>query len=232
MIARLAVLIPHEARMQFRYGIYAAYAFVVAFYVIVLYWGGALLPDWVPAMIIFTDPAAVGFFFLGALMMLEKAETVRAALAITPIGVMDYFWAKSLTLTAMALISVTILTPLIHAGANGPMLAAIVVLTSLHYLGIGVPAALYFRTVTSYLIGAAGWLMPIIAPAFFAVLDPMPAWAIIVPAASQLRLILVATGAATATPAETALMFADAALAAAGTIWLAKWRLEKEFGRQ
>lgn len=232
MMARLAVLVPHEARMQFRYGIYAAYAFVVTFYVIILYWGDAFLPDWVPALIIFTDPAAVGFFFLGALMMLEKAETVRTALAVTPISAMDYFWAKALTLTAMALVSVTILTPLIHTGANWPMLAVVVVLTSLHFLGIGVPAALYFRTVTSYLIGAAGWLLPLIAPAFVALLDPMPAWAILIPAASQFRLMLVATGAATASPIELAAMFAVTALAAVGTIWLARWRLEKEFGRQ
>ena len=48
------------------------------------------LPDWAAAFIIFTDPAALGFFFLGALMMLERSEGVRTALATTPLSLLDY----------------------------------------------------------------------------------------------------------------------------------------------
>ena len=55
---------------------------------------GPHLPAWAPAFIIFTDPAALGFFFLGALMMLERSEGVRTALAVTPLSAADYLTAK------------------------------------------------------------------------------------------------------------------------------------------
>lgn len=230
MARRLATLIAHDARLQFRYGIYFAYAFVLAFYIIVLLYAGPYLPAWLPALIIFTDPAVLGFFFLGALMMLEKAEDARSALAITPISAADYFWAKTTTLTTMALIAVAILTPFLHEAVNWPMLFAIVALTSIHFIGIGVLTAFYFKTVTSYLIGAAGFLIPIIAPGFIALMDPMPLWAILIPSVSQFKLILIATGATSANAGEIAAMFIIALLAALGTVWLAIRSLKKELG--
>ena len=78
-------LLRHDARLQWRYGIYAAYGVVLAFYVALLVSGRQRLPAWVPGVIIFTDPAALGFYFLGALMMLERAEGVRTALAVSPL---------------------------------------------------------------------------------------------------------------------------------------------------
>lgn len=230
MANRLGTLILHDARLQMRYGIYFAYAFVIGFYVLALIYGGPYLPAWVPALIIFTDPSVVGFFFLGALMMLEKAENTRNALAITPVSAANYFWAKTATLTSMALIAVSVLTPFLHQGANWPMLAATVVLTSVFFLGLAMPAAFYFKTVTSYLIGAGGFITPIVLPGFLALMDPIPQWAIIIPTVSQFRLILIATGAGTASTLELTMMFAILFLATAGSVWFAIHSVEKELG--
>ncbi|MBU1175135.1 MAG: hypothetical protein KKH72_07000 [Alphaproteobacteria bacterium] len=225
-------LVAHETRLQFRYGIYFAYAFVVAFYVGVLVWGGAYLPPALVGFIIYSDPAVLGFFFLGALMMLEKAEGVRRALAIAPVSASAYFWAKALPLTLLGLVAVATMAPLVHAAVDWPVLMAAVALTALAYLGIGVPIALHFRTVSSYLIGSAGLMMPIILPAFLAFLDPMPAWAMIVPTAAQLRLIMIGTGAASDGFGAAVLMFAVALAGTVAAIWFGLERLEKEIGRK
>lgn len=230
MAARFTTLLMHDARLQFRYGIYYAYGFVILFYAASLYWLGQFFPDWVPGFVIFTDPAVVGFFFLGALMMLEKAEGVRQALAITPVSPVEYYWAKTLPLTGLALIAVIVIALFAHEVSNLPMLIGIVVLSSVHYLGFGVPVALHFRTVTSYLVGAGGIFIPIIVPGFIALLDDMPWWAIIIPSASQLRLILVATGARSGGIGEIAAMFAVSAIAALLTCWYATHRLKAEIG--
>ena len=232
MASPLLTLIAHDARLQFRYGIYFAYAFVLVFYIAVLLYGGAILPSWFAGLIIFTDPSVLGFFFLGALMMLEKAENTRSALAIAPISAAHYFWAKSITLTAVSLIAVSILTPFVHESVNWPMLLAIVGLTSIQFLAIGVPTAFYFKTVTSYLIGAAGFLIPLVGPGFVALMDPMPVWAILIPAASQFKLILVATGAGSASISEVAAMFTLATLATIGAVWLALRSLKRELGHK
>ena len=232
MSGLLATLVIHETRLQFRYGIYLAYAFVVAFYAGALVWGGAYLPPAFVAFIIYTDPAVLGFFFLGALMMLEKAEGVRLALSVTPVAPRAYFWAKALPLTALGLVAVVIMAPLVHAGIDWPVLLGAVLLTALAYLGIGVPIALHFRTVTSYLIGSAGFLMPVILPAFLAFLDPMPGWAMIVPTAAQLRLIMVGTGAVDDGPIAVTVMFVIALASAVAAVWFGIKRLEKEIGRK
>lgn len=230
MAARLATLIAHDARLQWRYGIYIAYAFVIVFYVLMLVQLGQYLPDWMPALVIFTDPSVLGFFFLGALMMLEKAENTRSALAVAPISAADYLWAKTITLTLVALAAVLVIAPFVHSTINWWLLITIVTLTSLQFIGIAVPAALYFKTVTGYLIGSAGFLAPIIGPGFIALLDPMPVWAILIPAASQFKLILVATGTHSASLNEIAFMLIVSTIAAVAAIALALHLLRREIG--
>lgn len=232
MSGTLGALLRHDLRLQWRNGIYVAYSFVIGFYVVVLLQFGAVLPDWLVGLIIFTDPAVVGFFFLGALVMLERGEEVHAALAVTPLRAGQYLVSKVMTLTVMSVIAVVVLAAVLHGSVNTPLLVAATGLTSLAFLGLGIPAAFYFRTVTGYLVGAAGWLLPISAPAFVALLDPMPAWAIAIPTASQLRLILVALGFAKASGTETSGMLFISAGFAAAALWWGKIRLTKELGQK
>jgi fluoroquinolone transport system permease protein len=221
-ILRLCI---HDMRMQFRYGIYYGYAFVVAFYLLILVWLGEYFPSWIPGLIIFTDPSVLGFFFLGALMMLEKGENTRAALSITPLDPAQYFWSKTITLTMVSVLAVCTIAPFLHTDINWSLLLIAITLTSVQFIAIGVPAALHFKSVTSYLMGAAGFLTPVVAPAFIALMEPMPTWTIVIPAVSQFKLILVATGASEADWTVTAAMLVIATLAATASIWWALSRL-------
>lgn len=228
----VATLIAHETRLQYRYGIYGAYAFVIAFYVGVLIWGGDILPPVFTAFIIYTDPAVLGFYFLGALMMLEKAEGSRLALSVSPINAGAYFTAKAVPLTLLGLVAVAIMAPLIHGDTDWPVLIGAVLLSALCYLGVGVPIALHFRTVTSYLIGSVGFLLPLVVPSFLACLDPMPVWAMLFPTAAQLRLIMIGVGAASDGFGAITLMFATTLIGTLGAVWFGLKRLEKEIGRK
>lgn len=226
----LGTLIAHDARLQYRYGIYPAYAVVVALYVALLQLFGTHLPPWLPAVIIFTDPAALGFFFLGALMMLERSEGVRAALAITPMTSAGYFASKATTLTGMALVACTAILLASRDPANPPLLLLSVALTSIQYVGLGVPIALRFKTVNGYLIGSAILLTPVVAPGLLALLDPFPTWLLVVPAVAQQRLMLISTGTVAGLP-ETAVALAVATTAAIGAVWFALASLRRELGK-
>lgn len=230
-MSKAAVLLAHDARLQYRYGIYVAYAFVVGFYIAALTLGRGILPDWAVAALIYTDPAAVGFFFLGALMMLEKAEGVRAALAISPVTSLHYLIGKLISLTALAVIASAVLL-LVHGAAPHPaLLIATVTLISLTFIGIGVPVAILFRTVNEYLIGSSAFLTPLIAPAFLALLDPMPAWLAIWPPVAQFRLLLVSLGYAEADDPAIVFMLVVCAAGAVGALWLALASLRRELGK-
>ncbi len=231
MVARALTLAAHDIRLQWRYGIYLAYGFVLAFYVGILVGTGSYLPDWVPAVIIFTDPAAVGFFFLGALMMLERAERVANALAVAPVAPADYFIGKCVTLTGVALIAGAVLLLFVYRPSNPALLISAVALTSVQYLGIGVPIALRFETVSAYLIGSAGFLTPVIAPGALALIPGLPLPFLVIPAAAQLRLMLVATGAISASGGEIAFCLLVSLAATAGAVWFALRALKREFGR-
>ena len=231
MSGRALVLIGHDARLQYRYGIYAAYAFVVAFYVALLVWAGPFLPPWFVGLVIFTDPAAVGFFFRGALMMLERSEGVRTALAVAPVAPGDYLIGKTVTLTGVALLACCVLLAFVHEAPNPVLLLVGVALTSVAYVGIGVPIALRFRTVTGYLVGSGGFLVPLIAPGFLALLEPTPLAVLVIPAAAQFKLILVAVGAGSVDALGMGISLVVCALSAIGAIVLALTFLRRELGR-
>lgn len=230
MTRMIATLIAHDARLQFRYGVYAAYGVVVAIYVGLLLTFGSVVPPWALAVLIYTDPAALGFFFLGALMMLERAEGVRTALAVSPVGAASYIAAKVATLTTLALLASLAITAAHPRGSNSALLLSTVALTSAQYIGIGIPIALRFRTVSGYLLGSAALLTPLIAPAFLALLEPFPSWLLIIPAVAQQRLLLIATGTEVST-VEIGLALLVAIAACAAALGLGHASLKKELGK-
>lgn len=229
---RFQTLLMHDMRQLHRFGILYAYATVIAMYILVLTQWGQYFPNWLPALIIYTDPAVVGFFFIGGLALLEKSENTRTALSVTPISAANYFWGKTLPLTGLALVATLVISFFLPAETNHFMLAISVVLMSAQFLGIGLFAAFRFKSVTSYLIGAAGYLVPIILPAGFAFIADMPLIAQFWPPAAQLRLILIATQAApTPDLLSQSILWAITLLGAIAGIWFGIWATNIELGR-
>ncbi len=225
-------LLVHEMRLQLRNGIYYANGFVLVFYISILVFAADYIPSWALALFIYTDPSVLGFFFLGAQMMLEKAEGTRIALATTPMSASTYFWTKTITLTGIALVVVTIIALVAKADINWPLYLASVIFTSITFISIGFPIAVRFKTVTGYLVGSAGILTPITLPMFFAVYDPIGFWAMFIPTTAQFRLVLVSVGTFEASGIETTIMVSIVALTAAGVAAFAIRALKKEFGEK
>lgn len=232
MLKRLKILLPHDFRLQRSYGIIAAYSFVIFGYAILLYLGRDTIPEWFVAVIIYTDPSVLGFFFLGGLMMLEKSENVRVALAMTPISSREYLLSKYLTLTALALIAVTILALLTHSSINIALLVATVIPTSLFFVSLGALIARRAKTVTAYLIGSLPILLPIVMPMFLVLIDPYPIWINLIPTTAQFWLVLVAMGTVSATWLQIISTLIWVIISAILTFWLAQQKLQEEFGEK
>ena len=228
-MTRLAVLLAHDLRLLRRYGIIYAYTVVIALYAAGLYFAGPIMPAWAIGGIIYSDPAVLGFFFLGAMMLLERAEGPRLALAVTPISARDYVLAKTLALSLLALVAVLVLGLLAGHARLGLLLAAVAVVSAC-YCGLGILAGLRFRTVGSYLMGSAGVLTPLILPGLLGFLNPMPGWAVLVPPAAQLRLVLLGTGAASAGWGEMLGLFAVATTTATVALWAAMRAVQRQMG--
>jgi fluoroquinolone transport system permease protein len=225
-----AKLLAHDGRLFYRYGIIAANGVVVALYALGLYLGGEAIPKQVIGFVIMTDPAVLGFTFLGGLMMLENSEQSRTALAITPLSAARYVAAKTIMLTAITLVAVVVLALFLHFEINWWLYLATVILTSIHYIALAAAIAPRFKTVTGFLVGATGILTPVIVPGVLAIFIALPTIFIALPAVSQFRLMMVALGTDPATPAEIAAMLAVSVMAAMGTLWFARRTLQIEFG--
>lgn len=93
-----------DMRFQARYGFYMLYGFLTALYVVLLH---AFPQSWrenAAAILIFSDPAAMGLFFMGAIVLLEKSQRVTSSFAVSPLKAFEYVCSKVLSLSLTALL--------------------------------------------------------------------------------------------------------------------------------
>lgn len=98
-------LMKQDFRFQARHGFYIVYAFVSLFYIIILHWMPVDIRDDVAPVIVLMDPAAVGFFIVGAGVLLERSQGVLNPIFVTPIRLQDYIWSKAITLAILGFVS-------------------------------------------------------------------------------------------------------------------------------
>lgn len=106
---RLRNLFLLDMRFQAKYGFYFLYAVLTVIYFIIL---SALPENWLEkaaAVLIFSDPASMGLFFMGAIVLLEKSQHTPCALAVSPVRPMEYIAAKVGSLAVISLAVAAIL---------------------------------------------------------------------------------------------------------------------------
>lgn len=106
---RLKSLFLWDMRFQAKYGFYFLYAVLTVIYTMILY---ALPENWrekAAALLIFSDPASMGLFFMGAIVLLEKSQHTPCAFAVSPVRPMEYVIAKLSSLSAISLVVAAIL---------------------------------------------------------------------------------------------------------------------------
>src|SRR5438270_5307074 len=110
--------------LQFRYGFY----FVSAFFILV--WVGFLRPlphdgrinfGLVLAGLMVLDLTITNFYYMGAMVLLEKGEGTLTSLVVTPLRAAEYLLAKILSLMLLALLEGTVLAILINGFNFNPL---------------------------------------------------------------------------------------------------------------
>lgn len=152
-----------DIRFQWKYGFYAVYAIFTAVYLLALSVVPISARRVVAAVMIFTDPAAMGLFFMGAIVLLEKSQRVNSSLAVTPIRVWEYVLAKLLSL---ACISVAVGLILAVAGglSNIGLCVTGILLTSCLCSACGLIAAIKSSTLNQFILFAVPFELWICLP--------------------------------------------------------------------
>ena len=152
--------------LLFRYNILPAALFAAMAYLLAL----TQLPSyagsekWI-AFLIFSDPTALGFIFIGAMVLFEKDNGTLQVLRVCPLQAWQYLGAKALSLTLLA---VPITLVMAWAGRlenlNWLMLITAVVLSSLFFVLVGFISVSRTKTLNQYILIVPWVLIPLFLP--------------------------------------------------------------------
>lgn len=97
-------LLKKDILLQWRQGFWLVYLVVCAIYVIVLLNIPREQRMTVSLVMILSDTTMLGVIFIGALILLEKQQSVIHSLFITPLKPGQYIWSKTLSLSLIAVV--------------------------------------------------------------------------------------------------------------------------------
>jgi fluoroquinolone transport system permease protein len=165
---RLVTAIRLDARLQFRYGLYAVTAIVVAVWAVALWFfaeglrphAALLVPVFVTGNLLMTT-----FYFVAALVLFEKGEGSLSAIATTPLRDGEYLLSKVLSLTALALVeSLVIVALLSGAQARWGLLLPASALLAAIYTTLGFIAIVRHDSINEFLIPSIGYVFALVLP--------------------------------------------------------------------
>lgn len=187
---RLFHAIIGDIRYQMKYGFYFLYAFMICVYLGIL----ALVPsefkNIAVSIILLTDPAALGFFFIGGIWLLEKSEGIHKFHSISPLHPLEYSVSKALSLSLISTATGTLIVLLgVPSQVNYPLLVVGMFLGSGFFTLLGLMIATYTKSVNHYMLISAIPGTVVIIPAVIAAFNVNNALLEILPASILWRLI-------------------------------------------
>jgi len=100
---RALAAIKADILFQYRHGFYTVYFLITVFYILLL----RLLPTeprtFLAPVLLFSDPAVLGFFFVGGLVLFERKQNLLEGFLVTPLRPGEYLLAKALSLSLISL---------------------------------------------------------------------------------------------------------------------------------
>jgi len=83
-----------DIRIQYKYGFYFLYLFFSVLYITLLFAFPETWREKAAILMIFSDPAAMGLYFMGAIILFEKNERVLDSIAVSPARTYEYTLSK------------------------------------------------------------------------------------------------------------------------------------------
>ncbi len=187
---RARALLIGDIRFQFKYGFYFTYLIFTVIYVALLY---ALPVDWwekAAILMIFTDPAAMGLYLMGAIVLFEKSERVLNSIAVSPVKPIEYVTSK---LMSIALISTAVGLIIGISGsviANPVFFIIGIFLGSCLFSSIGLMVAANIASLNQFMVASIPAEVFINLPAIAWLFGWKPDWLILHPGVCIIELCL------------------------------------------
>ncbi len=185
---RIKSLILGDIRFQFRYGFYFIYAVFSLLYVGMLFAFPQSWREQAALLMIFTDPAAMGLFFMGAIVLFEKSERVLNSIAVSPIKPFEYVLSKLVSIGLIASLVACVIG--FSAGiVQAPLKFILAVfLCSCLFSSAGLIIACKISTLNQFIIASVPAEILIVVPAVLWMFWFKSGWLVLHPGIGMLKL--------------------------------------------
>lgn len=185
----LGPLVRNNMVLSWRRGVIAASVSVVGLYIVVL----NLMPTGVAVAIlpylVFSDPAALGFFFVGGIVLSDRAEGTVATVWVTPVRPWQMLAARVGSLGTVAVVSAVLIATGSRLSVRWDVFLAAVVPTAFLFTFLGYAVAMRSRSVNDYFARATAVSIPLFAPIGVLVVAPTSPWLGVWPSTASLALL-------------------------------------------
>ena len=111
---RKANVIKGDMIFQWKYGFYMLYFIIIVIYLVLFSFLNGSVKNTIVSICIYSDPAAMGMFFMGALILLEKSQRIIPSIAVSSVTSREYILGKILSIGIISEIVGIILTPFLQ----------------------------------------------------------------------------------------------------------------------
>ncbi len=162
---RLAGIAIWQLTLLIKYQVFLVAMITGSLYALAFFLLPVLRDERVLSYMIFSDPAMLGFIFVGAMILFEKNDRTLSAQVITPLKTWEYLVGKGFALLIPALICsfLMVLAARGLAFRPAPFLAA-TVLTSLLFTFLGIAGVVRVDTFNQYMLVIPFALLPLSLP--------------------------------------------------------------------
>lgn len=151
VLSRLLHLILWDAKFQAKYGFYFLYAVLSAVYIVVIFAFPSTWKEKTATILIFSDPASMGLFFMGAIVLLEKSQHTPSAIAVSPISECEYVTSKVLSLCVIGELVACVLA-LASGVKNLPLLMLGTFLASMIFSLLGIIITTKIESLNQFIV--------------------------------------------------------------------------------
>ncbi|MDQ0338024.1 fluoroquinolone transport system permease protein [Caldalkalibacillus uzonensis] len=152
-MSTMMALVKQDIKFQVRHGFYLAYAVITMMYIASLSFLPEQAKPLAASLIIFSDPSALGYFFIGGIILLEKGQNIFDNLFVTPVQIRDYIMSKVLSLGLISLITSVIIHGTVFGFAHLTFLfISGVLLTSVLFTLIGMAVAVRCQSLNGFFL--------------------------------------------------------------------------------
>ena len=192
---RILRMIQCDIRYQIKYGFYFLYGVISLLYIGIL----ILLPDAlvrpVTALIIFSDPSALGFFFIGGMILLERGEGLHSYNAILPSTIQEYIISKVVSLSLLSsFVGLLIAGVVLDGEVNYVSLFVGVFLGAVIFSLAGLAVGSLSKSLNHYFVLSVPVGLLLMGPGLLIYLDRSPIFIEILPATLLLRGLYASIG--------------------------------------